>query len=255
MLSNVILTEGKIKLEKRIYAGIDLTTRKAERKMRFIEAGIKIIGTNGYRSATLRTLCSEAGLTERYFYESFCSTETLFLAVLDHLTLDFKTRLLALIESHTRPQDSAAQSKEQNLVKQTDLARLALSLYFTEVRNPLFARITLIEVLGMSPTVDQKYIENTREFSVLVTQIIRAIEPDIRIEPQDEEIVGTALVGSIITAATGWMLQGYPYSIEQMVNNCLKILTGTARQLISSAFQDNVIPVATTAMNKPISAP
>lgn len=248
------MTEGKIKLEKRIYAGLDLTTRKAERKIRFIEAGIKIIGTNGYRSATLRALCSEAGLTERYFYESFSSTEALFLAVLDHLTLDFKTRLRALIKTHTNQQNSQPQSKIQNIADQTDLARLALRLYFTEVQNPVFARITLIEVLGMSPTVDQKYIENTREFSILVTQIIRAIEPNIRIEPQDEDIVGTALVGSVITAATGWMLQGYPYSIEQMVNNCLKILTGTARQLISSAVQDIAIPVAANAIIKQANA-
>lgn len=240
------MTEGKIKLAQRIYAGLDLTTRKAERKLRFIEAGIKIIGNTGFRSATLRALCNEAGLTERYFYESFQSTEGLFLAVLDHLTMDIKQRLLALIQSHSQPQENQPADAIDGLntlnnadtihtpADQTTLARLALSLYFTEVRNPVFARITLIEVLGVSPAVDQKYIENTREFSRLVTQIIRAIEPGIRIEPQDEDIVSTALVGAIVTAATGWMLQGYPYSIEQMVNNCLQILTGTARQLTAA---------------------
>ncbi|RYY79538.1 MAG: TetR/AcrR family transcriptional regulator [Moraxellaceae bacterium] len=247
------MTEGKIKLENRIYAGIDLTTRKAERKMRFIEAGIKIIGTNGYRSATLRVLCSEAGLTERYFYESFCSTEALFLAVLDHLTLSFKTRLETLIQFHLQGM-VALSARTPDQTSQTDLARLALSLYFTEVRNPHFGRITLIEVLGLSPTVDQKYIENTRAFSTLVTQIVRAIEPDICIDAQDEEIVGTALVGSIVTTATGWMLQGYPYSIEQMVNNCLQILTGTARQLISASSQNSVITVANTATSKQANA-
>ena len=245
------MTEGKKKLENRIYAGIDLTTRKAERKMRFIEAGIKIIGTTGYRSATLRVLCSEAGLTERYFYESFCSTEALFLAVLDHLRMNFKTRLVALIQSHSQRINDPMQPPCPD---QTDLARLALNLYFTEVRNPQFGRITLIEVLGMSPAVDQKYIENTRQFSMLVTQIIRAIEPNICIDAQDEEIVGTALVGSIMTTATGWMLQGYPYSIEQMVNNCLQILTGTARQLISASSQNSVIPITNTATSKQASA-
>lgn len=250
MLSKVITTEGKIKLEQRIYAGVDLKTRQAERKQRFIEAGIKIIGTTGYHSATLRALCREAGLTERYFYESFDNTETLFLAILDYLTLDFKTRLMTLVHAHILQSKSQLLPIHQNFEDQISLARLALGLYFTEVQNPLFARITLIEVLGMSTAVDQRYIENTREFSEIVTQIIRTIEPDIHIGTQDEEIVGTALLGSIITAATGWMLKGYPYSIEQMVNNCLQVLTGTANQLISSAVQTKSIPVSTNAISK-----
>lgn len=199
-------------------------------------------------------LCHAAGLTERYFYESFCSTESLFLAVLDHLTLDFKTRLLEVIESYDHGQVHPLSGTVKNANDRVHLAQLALHLYFTEVQNPVFARITLIEVLGVSAAVDQKYIENTRELSALVTQIIHIMEPDIQIEPQDEAIVGTALVGSIVTLATGWMLQGYPYSIEQMVNNCLKILMGTAHQLISSATQENIIPVASNAISKQVSA-
>ena len=56
----------------------------AERRAAFLEAGFELIGTEGYRAATVRAVCKQAGYTDRYFYQLFGSTEGLLLAVCTH---------------------------------------------------------------------------------------------------------------------------------------------------------------------------
>src|ERR1700710_181396 len=77
----------------RAYGGLALEDRVAARRARFIEAGIELFGTQGFRAATVRGICAAAGLTDRYFYESFASLEALLAEVYRTLTHGFATRL------------------------------------------------------------------------------------------------------------------------------------------------------------------
>lgn len=201
----------------RVYGGVDPETRKAERRLRFIAAGIQIIGRAGYRAATVRALCAEAGLTDRYYYESFANTEELLLAVVAHLTDRARSRVA---------QAAAAAGTDPEAI-----ARAALGAYFQEVQDPLYGRITLTEVLGVSEAVDRAYTENMRQFATYLVALARPLAPGIRLGKADEEIVGIALSGAVVMAAAGWMLQGYPYSLKRMVDNSMTVLLGTARQL------------------------
>lgn len=179
------------------------------------------MGRTGYRSATVRALCAEAGLTERYFYQSFQNTEALLIAVINHLTGNFMKRLTPFLNAQTSDSD------------QQNLARQLLTAYFNEVQNPAFARITLIEILGVSEAVDQTYTKNLKAFSGMLTHSLYRIHPELKLNEADQDIIGIGLAGSVVMSAAGWMLQGYPYSVEQMVSNCLHILSGTANQLAS----------------------
>ena len=69
----------KTKLEKtkRIYDGIDAGNRVENRKQKLLLAGLEVFGTDGYARATIKSICSKAQLTERYFYESFKNKEDL----------------------------------------------------------------------------------------------------------------------------------------------------------------------------------
>ena len=69
----------------RRYRGVSEAARQAERRQRFIEAGLTVFGSRGYHSSTVRSICSEAGLTERYFYESFANSEDLLCVVYEHV--------------------------------------------------------------------------------------------------------------------------------------------------------------------------
>src|SRR3569623_1589182 len=79
---------------ERIYAGQQRGARVAERRQRFIEAGIRQFGSLGYQTTTVRSLCTEAELSTRYFYESFDSVEAVLIASYQQLMHDFRERLL-----------------------------------------------------------------------------------------------------------------------------------------------------------------
>ena len=78
-------TPPKVASVGRRYSGMCSADRVLERYARLIEAGIDVFGTQGYASAKIKTLCQRAGLSERYFYESFESREDLLSTVYDHL--------------------------------------------------------------------------------------------------------------------------------------------------------------------------
>lgn len=64
--------------KERQFKGLSLTERKHARREKLIEAGIETYGTQGFFSVTVKDVCNEAKLTERYFYESFKKSEDLF---------------------------------------------------------------------------------------------------------------------------------------------------------------------------------
>jgi len=66
---------------ERQFKGLSLTERRQLRREKLIEAGIEAYGTHGFFSVTVKDICTEAKLTERYFYESFKKSEQLFQAI------------------------------------------------------------------------------------------------------------------------------------------------------------------------------
>ena len=70
----------------RTYGGQSSGERQAERKERLIRAAIATYGEQGYRHTTVSDVCRMAGLTPRYFYESFVNSEALLIAAYKAVT-------------------------------------------------------------------------------------------------------------------------------------------------------------------------
>src|SRR5436189_750000 len=71
---------------QRPYGGISASERVAARRERLLAAGLELYGTHGFAATGVKDLCRAAGLTDRYFYESFRDSRELFLAVFDGVT-------------------------------------------------------------------------------------------------------------------------------------------------------------------------
>src|ERR1700751_1880771 len=71
---------------QRHYGGHSTEERRRARRERLIEAATRVYGEVGYRNATVKAVCEAAGLTERYFYESFANSEALLLASFETVT-------------------------------------------------------------------------------------------------------------------------------------------------------------------------
>jgi AcrR family transcriptional regulator len=72
----------------RPYRGVSAEERRTERRTRLIDACLEVVGTEGVAGTTVDRVCASAGLTKRYFYESFGDLETLLLAAADDMFAD-----------------------------------------------------------------------------------------------------------------------------------------------------------------------
>jgi AcrR family transcriptional regulator len=211
----------------RSYGGLALEERVAARRARFVEAGIELFGTQGFRAATVRGICAAAGLTDRYFYESFATLEALLAEVYRALTQAFATRLTEeSIRSEDWRGDAAAIERR---------ATAAYELWFETVRDPRFARIVLVEVLGVSPAIDALYEDSARAMAELTIAPLAATQPALKLSRARRELLGRALVGSGLQVAKMWMTGGYRLPRRDVVRTCVLVATGTLAALRAEA--------------------
>ena len=196
---------------KRSYRGVQPEERKAQRRAQLLEAATRVFGENGVKGATVKQICGEAGLTERYFYESFKNQQALFAAVYEAGVDRIRSAILtALAEA---PDDSAA------------LTQAAMTAFYSTLRDdPRLARIILVEVFGSTYQLEELYQRGVGDFADLTRDIIEAqglIDPDSGL---DAGLLSTAFVGATIHLALRWYLNGYPQSVQTMVEHGLLLL-------------------------------
>jgi AcrR family transcriptional regulator len=74
---------GATRATRRRYGGKSAQERRAERHAALVEAGRRIWQEHGWAAVTMRGVCAEAGLTDRYFYESFADRDALLAHIWD----------------------------------------------------------------------------------------------------------------------------------------------------------------------------
>jgi AcrR family transcriptional regulator len=124
----------------RPYRGIDAVDRVAERRRRFLEAGLDILGSDSDLSElTVRGICRQAGMALRYFYESFADKEELVAAVFDWVIADIAaTTQAAVAAASLREQSRAGMANiVRTIAADTRVGRL---LFSSHLSNPIVVR-------------------------------------------------------------------------------------------------------------------
>jgi len=73
------------KVTPRRYGGKSAEQRRTERRAHLVEAALEIWQEQGWAAVTMRGVCAQAGLTDRYFYESFTDRDALLGTVWDQM--------------------------------------------------------------------------------------------------------------------------------------------------------------------------
>ena len=183
--------------------------RRAARRERIIRAAIKVYGEYGYRKATVKAVCVTAGLTERYFYESFVNGEELlrqcFLAVEDDL--------LTKMRAATREEASSVYER----------ARSALLVYLDQIRlDPVTTRVFLIEMANVSPAAEALVSESLDRFGSLLMEVLSA---DPRFASRPSPLLLRGIVGGGLHIVQAWIATGYVESIETVAELNLRLYT------------------------------
>lgn len=206
----------------RVYGGENLEERRTRRRQQFLEAGLQVFGTLGYRAATVRTLCKQAELTDRYFYESFETTEDLLMGV-------YRQQCEALEQRVVMALAAAGGAGAGDFMSAIEAG---LDAVFTHVSDPRVARVIWIEVMGVSPRVDKMYTDNMDSFGNLVMAVARQRFQDLGTDDQDEiRMVGLALAGAVSQCVLHWLLGGYRESKATMVSATSRMFRGLMNTL------------------------
>lgn len=199
----------------RIYGGENLEERRTRRRQQFLDAGLQVFGTLGYRAATVRTLCKQAELTDRYFYESFDTTEDLLMGV-------YRREVQALEQCVVQALASVGEGGEF-----LSAIEAGLDAVFSHVSDARVARVIWIEVMGISPRVDKMYNDTMDGFGALVMAVARQRYQNLGTEDPDEiRMVGLALAGAVSQCVLHWLLGGYRESKASMVSATSRVFRG-----------------------------
>ena len=205
------------KRSKRTYGGLSEEQRVAERRQRFLDAGLEIFGTIGIRGATVRLLCKEASLTERYFYESFKDSEDLFAAVYETQSVKMQAFLVESI---------------QHLPQQLNpRIHAALDRFFTFMRDEKVVRVLLLESMVGSQTLMEKHHATIKQYFELAADLILADNNEYNLSRDLALHIAAAINGATTSMAAIWMLDNYRSPQEQLVESCALVVTGTIQAL------------------------
>lgn len=200
----------------RSYGGLAPGERRAERRARFIEAAVVAFGRDGFAGTTTRSLCAEAGLTQRYFYESFVSVEELFEAVARKLGEDLEAKLM---NAEARSTDSP----------DTRLRRV-LTTYFEAMRKDVnAARILLAEVYTAGERTGSLAFRFTAHLADLLEARIDQEYPRLKGKGIDSGLMATGFIGATHHIALKWMVGGYEQPLSVVVGTAMRLYVGSRR--------------------------
>lgn len=146
----------------RPYRGRSADLRRAERRAALVEAALERIGESGVGALTVDGVCEQAGLTKRYFYESFTDRDALLAEVGTAMFARLRAEVVAAVTAVDPSPQARARAAAGALVDALAADRRTARLYVEAPAHPVlsqvrdaavgeFADLLIGDVLGRSP--------------------------------------------------------------------------------------------------------
>ncbi|MDT5336055.1 MAG: hypothetical protein QOD90_1560 [Mycobacterium sp.] len=191
----------------RPYGGVQARDRVAERRRRLLDAGLELLGgVENPPDLTVRAVCAEAGVTARYFYESFTDKDDLVAAVVDRVIADIAATTQAAVTAAPREEQNRAGIA--NLVRViADDSRVGRLLFNARLSNPVLAR---------------KRVELGSIFALLSGE---HVETAYRLPQKDwVKAVAHFVVGGVGQTISAWVSGDIGMTQAQLVDQLTRIL-------------------------------
>ena len=203
----------------RTYGGESASDRLERRRRQLLDAGLELFGTAGYRATTVRQLCREAKVSDRYFYEQFDSTEDLLLAVYAECT--------------TRLEDAALAAVGDRSGDVQDVAHRGLDAFLAVVESdPRLARVVWFEVLGVSTRVESAYLARMQAFGHLMVAVVADREGTREVDEVARELMATTAVGAVSYTVMTWANASFSPARGAVAETLARFLAGATTALL-----------------------
>jgi AcrR family transcriptional regulator len=134
------------------FRGVSADDRRIDRRKRLVGSAFEIAGTEGAGALGVGRVCVAAGLTKRYFYESFASLADLQSAVVDHAIAVMSERVGPFRPTRPGgPPQAWLEAFVGALVDDECLARVLLTETHGGVLSPFRHQIIDVAIAGMAP--------------------------------------------------------------------------------------------------------
>ena len=182
------------------WSGVPLEDRQVLRRDELIAAGVQLLGGEGGPAVTVRAVCRETGLTERYFYESFTDRDEFVRAVYD----DVCARAMSALMSATTPREAV----ERFVALMVD--------------DPVRGRVLLL-----APAVEPVLVRSGAEWMPSFIDLIQRKLTQIG-DPVRQKMIATSLIGGLTALFTAYLDGRLAASREQFIDYCVEMLLSRA---------------------------
>jgi AcrR family transcriptional regulator len=197
----------------RPYRGISAEERRAERRERLLDAALDDIGDVGLSGLTMKRVCARAGLTERYFYESFSDRDALLVALHDrvHAQVD-----LAIA-------DALAVAPDDLLERFRALAGAVVAVL---ADDPRIGR-TYREAAA-SDALREPQREATEQYAALLAALIRAAHDLSDAHQPRLDLLSHVLVSGLIVTIGSWLDGTIAVSRDELIDEMARLAVAGA---------------------------
>jgi AcrR family transcriptional regulator len=175
-----------VAVQSGVYRGVSAQERAAERRRRLLEATLSVWADPATRT-TMTAVCGEAGLTERYFYESFRGLDEALSAVLEDVATEIESRTLAAAEAAGA--DPAAR-----------ITAAVTAFVDLLAADPRKGRVAIIEAAAL-PGLRGRRTELLRHFARLAAEEAHHHAP----RRHEDELAGLMFIGGMAEVVTAWL--------------------------------------------------
>jgi AcrR family transcriptional regulator len=189
----------------RKHKGVDVEVRQQERRQKLFEAGLELLGTKGFHTTTVREVCTAAGLSERYFYESFASLGALFEAIYQDMHIKLLGQLMStFVASRSDPSPDVIKT-----------ARAAVAGWLSYMKeDPRRARILLIDAMSANDRSQRNALAATRDYVATIQTFVEMLFPEVSKMALTPRMLAAMLFGACIHAAREWLRDDMSMPVE-----------------------------------------
>jgi AcrR family transcriptional regulator len=190
-----------------VYRGVPAEARVAERRARLMAATLAVWADPETRT-TMTAVCAEAGLTERYFYESFRNLDDALAAVLDAVAAEIEDRTTRAAEAVTGdPADRVLAS-----------VRAFVELM---VEDPRKGRVAILESVAV-PGLRARRAELLQHFAHRSSDVARELWGSERVD----EIAGALFIGGMAELIARWLSGSLEATADEIVDAAARSFLG-----------------------------
>jgi AcrR family transcriptional regulator len=196
---------------ERTYAGRSAPERREARRRALLDAGLELIGTQGWTQTSVRGVYQLAGVSPRFFYESFADLDALAVAVYDEIVSEATADMVAAVSSAGADRHAQAEAAMRAVVD-------ALT------EDPRRARVVFVEALG-SEALARRRRRTLRELSGLIEALGEASYEVLPPDPLTK-VTSALLAGGIVELLVAWIDGSIEVSEEQLVGDAAALVVG-----------------------------